>query len=120
MKESPRILIVDDDRSIGTMLKRSLARHGFVVDATSSPEEALSLADATLYDAALVDPVMPGRDGASLADELRKRSPGIPIGLLTGYRNSPLVTAAERAGAKLFPKPVIIQEVVEFLKAEIS
>jgi DNA-binding response OmpR family regulator len=119
MKQSPRILIVDDDRSIGTMLKRSLTRHGFEVDATSSPEEALALADNAPYDAALVDLVMPGRDGASLADELRRRIPGIPIGLLTGYRNSPLVTAAERAGAKLFPKPVIIQEVVEFLKSEI-
>ena len=119
MKESPRILIVDDDRSIGTMLKRSLTRHGFAVDATSSADEALSLADATAYDAALVDLVMPGRDGASLADELRRRIPGIPIGLLTGYRNSPLVPTAERAGAKLFPKPVIIQEVVEFLKTEI-
>jgi DNA-binding response OmpR family regulator len=119
MKESPRILIVDDDRSIGSMLKRSLTRHGFEVDATSSAEEALALADSTAYDAALVDLVMPGRDGASLADELRRRIPGIPIGLLTGYRNSPLLPPAERAGAKLFPKPVIIQEVVEFLKTEI-
>jgi DNA-binding response OmpR family regulator len=120
MKEAPRILIVDDDRSIGTMLKRSLARHGFVVDTADSAEEALALADAMPYDAALVDLVMPGRDGASLADELRKRVPGIPIGLLTGYRHSPLVTAAERAGARLFPKPVIIQEVVDFLKGEIG
>ena len=120
MKDSPRILIVDDDSSIGTMLKRALARHGFVADATSSAEEALALADATAYDAALVDLVMPGRDGANLADELRKRIPGIPVGLLTGYRNSPLVTAAERSGARLFPKPVIIQEVVEFLRTEIT
>jgi two-component system, NtrC family, response regulator AtoC len=120
MKESPRILIVDDDRSIGTMLKRSLTRHGFEVDSTSSADEALSLAETTAYDAALVDLVMPGRDGASLADELRRRIPGIPIGLLTGYRNSPLVPTAERAGAKLFPKPVIIQEVVEFLKTELD
>jgi DNA-binding response OmpR family regulator len=119
MKDSPRILIVDDDRAIGTMLKRSLARHGFVVDATGSAEEALALADQTAYDAALLDLVMPGRDGATLADELRKRMPGIPIGLLTGYRNSPLVTAAGRAGARLFAKPVIIQEVVDFLKSEI-
>jgi DNA-binding response OmpR family regulator len=120
MKESPRILIVDDDRAIVTMLKRSLARHGFEADATSSVDEALVWATATAYDAALVDLVMPGRDGASLADELRRKIPGIPVGLLTGYRNSPLVAAAEKAGARLFTKPVIIQEVVEFLKAEIG
>jgi len=51
MRETPRILIVDDDRSIGTIIERSLTRHGFAVDATSS-------ADATAYDAALVDLVM--------------------------------------------------------------
>jgi len=120
MKAPGRILIVDDDRAIGTMLKRSLARHGFEIDATSSVDEALTLAEATAYDAALVDLVMPGRDGASLAEELRRKIPGIPVGLLTGYRNSPLVRAAEKAGARLFTKPVIIQEIVEFLKSEIT
>jgi DNA-binding response OmpR family regulator len=120
MKGAPRILIVDDDRAIGTMLKRSLARHGYASDTTSSTEEALAWADTTPYAAALVDLVMPGQDGASLADELRLKIPGIPVGLLTGYRNSPLVSAAEKAGARLFTKPVIIQEVVDFLKAEIT
>jgi DNA-binding response OmpR family regulator len=119
MKQSPRILIVDDDPEVANMLARSLARHGFLIDAVRSAEEALARAEATAYDAALVDLVMPGRDGADLAAELRKKIPGIPIGILTGYTHSPLIPSAERSGVTVFTKPVIIQELVEFLQAEI-
>lgn len=119
MKQSARILIVDDDPEIGDMLARSLSRHGFQIDAVRSAEEALARAETTAYDAALVDLVMPGQDGAHLADELRKKIPGIPIGILTGYTHSPLIPSAERSGVAVFTKPVIIQELVDFLQAEI-
>jgi two-component system response regulator GlrR len=119
MKSGARILVVDDDPEIVRMLARSLARHGLQIDATSSAEDALARAATTKYDAALVDLVMPGRDGADLAVELRKHLPGLPIGMLTGYSHSPLIPSAEKSGMAVFKKPVIIQEVVEFLEAEI-
>jgi DNA-binding response OmpR family regulator len=62
MKHPPRILIVDDDPEIGRMLSRALSRHGFEVDALTSAREALGKAEATPYDAAVVDLVMPGMD----------------------------------------------------------
>ena len=40
-------------------------------------------------------------------------------GLLTGYAHSPLIPSAEKSGVAVFKKPVIIQELVEFLEAEI-
>jgi two-component system response regulator GlrR len=119
MKAGARILVVDDDPEIVRMLSRSLARYGLQIDATSSAEDALLRAEKTPYDAALLDLVMPGRDGADLAAELRKHIPGLPIGLLTGYAHSPLIPAAEKSGVALFKKPVIIQELVEFLEREI-
>lgn len=120
MKEKARILVVDDDDEILAMLGRALTRHGFEVASASSADAAVALADLQSFDAALVDLVMPGRDGRSLAEALRRRSPGMPIGLLTGYAHSPLVSDAERSGVRLFAKPVIIQELVDFLRAEIS
>jgi len=102
------------------MLTRSLARHGFEVDALTSAEEALGKAEATPYDAAVVDLVMPGMDGAGLAQELRRRTPGLPIGLLTGYTHSPLIPDEVPSGTRVFTKPVIIQELVDFLKAELE
>lgn len=120
MKHPPRILVVDDDPEIGRMLSRALARHGYEVDAVTSGEEALAKAGDTVYDAALVDLVMPGMDGADLAGELRRVTPGLPIGLLTGYMHSPLIPSEERSGMRVFTKPVIVQELVEFLKAEMG
>jgi DNA-binding response OmpR family regulator len=120
MKQSARILVVDDDAEVGSMLARALARHGFQIDAVRSAEEALARAAATAYDAALVDLVMPGRDGADLAAELRRRMPGIPIGILTGYTHSPLIPGVARSGVAVFTKPVIIQELLDFLRTEIT
>ena len=120
MKGKPRILIVDDDPAIATMLARSLSRRGFQIDSTSSPEDALARSEATRYDAAVLDLVMPGRDGSQLAATLRAKTPGLPVALLTGYAHSPLIPSAERSGVAVFTKPVAIQDLVDFLQAEIG
>ena len=120
MKEQRRILVVDDDPGIGLMLTKALGRHGFEVDAATSAEEALERSETARYDAALVDLVMPGRDGADLAGTLRRLFPGLPIGLLTGYAHSPLIPAFEKSGMAVFKKPVLIQDLVEFLQREID
>ncbi len=120
MKDASRILVVDDDPGIGTMLTRALERHGFEVDATTSADEALEMVERATYHAALVDLVMPERDGADLAGTLRRRFPGLPVGLMTGYSNSPLIPKFEKSGMKVFKKPVIIQDLVEFLQQEIG
>jgi len=119
MKDARRILVVDDDPGIGLMLTKALARHGFLVDAATSADEALEKTESTSYDAALLDLVMPGRDGADLAGTLRRRFPGLPIGLLTGYAHSPLLPAFEKSGMAVFSKPVPIQDLVDFLQKEI-
>ncbi len=120
MKDARRILVVDDDPGIGQMLTKALARHGFQVDAATSAEEAEEKSETSTYDAALVDLVMPGRDGADLSETLRRRFPGLPIGLLTGYAHSPLIPAFEKSGMAVFKKPVLIQDLVDFLEREIG
>lgn len=120
MKEPRRILVVDDDPGIGLMLTKALARHGFQVDAVTSADEALEKSETVRYDAALVDLVMPGRDGADLAGTLRRLFPGLPVGLLTGYVHSPLIPAFEKSGMAVFKKPILIQDLVEFLQREIG
>ncbi len=119
MKEQPKVLVVDDDPEIATMLARSLGRHGFAIDATSSPRDALERAGRTGYDAAVLDLVMPEHDGAELAAALREATPDLPIALLTGYTRSPLLDRAARPGMRVFTKPIAIQDLVEFLRAEI-
>src|SRR5262249_40883543 len=120
MNNPPRVLVVDDDPEIATMLARALTRHGYRIDTTSSPEEALARVEADGdYHAALLHLVMPERDGARLAAALRRKIPGLPLALLTGYTHSPLIPDAERAGVAVFTKPVVIQDLVDFLESEI-
>ena len=120
MKQGSRILVVDDSQDIVNMLRVALARHGFEIETTTSPEEALSMAAGRTYDAALLDLVMPGRDGAEVAQALRDKNPGLPVALLTAYTRSPLLQAAERAGVRVFAKPVSIADLVDFLEAELA
>jgi DNA-binding response OmpR family regulator len=119
VKSSPRVLVVDDQQDIVTMLQRALSRHGFKIDSTTSPQDALARADATPYDAALVDLVMPGRDGLSVAAALREKIPGLPVAVMTAYPHSPLLPEVLRAGVTVFHKPVAIQDLVDFLQSNI-
>jgi two-component system response regulator GlrR len=119
MKRSPLVLIVDDDAEIAIMLSRSLTHRGFQVSTTGSPEEALRLAEQSPFEAALLDLVMPEKDGVALATALRERIQGLPVAILTGYPHSPLITAARRFGVFVFRKPTPIQDLVDFLESEI-
>jgi CheY-like chemotaxis protein len=115
-----RILVVDDDAAVATMLSRSLARHGFEIDTARTGDEALAKVEAGTYDAAVLDLVMPGRDGANLSAAIVARRPGLTIAFLTGYAHSPLIEAARRAGRAVFTKPVVVQELVDHLRAELG
>ncbi len=113
-----RVLIVDDDAEIATMLSRSLLRRGFTIESIPDPTQAAARAAEAGFDAALLDLVMPGQDGMALARSLREKLPGLKIALLTGYTHSPLLQAAEREGMAVFLKPVVIHEIVEFLQED--
>jgi DNA-binding response OmpR family regulator len=118
-KTIARVLVVDDDPEIASMLARALARHGFSVETTDSGDRALELMNMEPFDAAIVDLVMPDCDGMELASALHRCAPAMPIAMCTGFQNSPLVGAAERTRLTVFRKPVEIREIVEFLDAEL-
>jgi DNA-binding NtrC family response regulator len=119
VKSSPRVLVVDDQQDIVTMLQRALARHGYTIDSTTSPEDALARAADTAYDAAFVDLVMPGRDGVAVVAGLREKMPGLPVAVMTAYPHSPLLVDLQRSGVTIFHKPVAIQDLVDFLQSNI-
>jgi DNA-binding NtrC family response regulator len=118
--EAKRVLVVDDDAAVASMLSRALARHGFHVDTARTVDEALARAVGASYDAALLDLVMPGRDGANLGAAIAAKRPGITIAFLTGYQNSPLIDEARKAGRAVFAKPVVVQEIADYLNSELG
>jgi two-component system nitrogen regulation response regulator NtrX len=80
-----RILIVDDDDSVRSALKRTLTGAGYAVLEAGDAFQALDAMDAHAPDAALLDIKMPGMDGLGLMENLRQRGLEIPIVVLTGH-----------------------------------
>ncbi len=80
-----RVLVVDDEPRLATMLAQILARDGLAVEVRTSGEEALAACAAQRYDLVLTDVGMPGMSGLELAQALTQRCPGLPIILVTGW-----------------------------------
>ena len=97
-----KVLVVDDDRAVGTVLVALLSQAGHDARAVTSGAEALAALAGRPIDVVVSDLRMPGMDGLELLAEVRKRAPGIPVILLTAHGNVPLAVEAMRAGAADF------------------
>jgi two-component system phosphate regulon response regulator OmpR len=80
--ESPHILIVDDDARLRKLLARYLSEHGFLVATAEDASDARGKLTSFTFDLIVLDLMMPGESGLSLAADLRRRS-GVPILMLT-------------------------------------
>jgi two-component system OmpR family response regulator len=82
-----RILVVEDDASIAAFVARGLREAGFAVDSAADGDEGLAKAQSAPYDAAIVDLMLPGRDGLSVVAELRRAGIRTPVLVLTARRS---------------------------------
>lgn len=83
-----RILLVEDDVKLASFILKGLKSAGFAVDHATDGEEGLYLALGTAYDAAIVDIMLPVRDGLSLITEYRRRKgSALPIIILSAKRS---------------------------------
>jgi two-component system OmpR family response regulator len=79
-----RILVVDDDEKIRTMLRRYLTEEGFDVDVAAEGGAMRAALERQGVDLVLLDLVLPGEDGLSLIQYLRKSYGKLPVIVLTG------------------------------------
>jgi len=81
--ENIRILLVEDDPNLSMVLKDYLEMIGYLVDHAPDGEKGLSLFENNKYDIAILDVMMPKKDGFSLAADIRKTDNHIPLVFLT-------------------------------------
>ncbi len=67
-----RILVIEDEEYIRDLYKRQLALAGFTTDTASNGEEAAQVLTKNTYDLILLDIMMPGIDGLSLLEKIKK------------------------------------------------
>lgn len=78
-----KILVVEDDKKLGSLLRKGLEAQGFVVDFSADGDEGFTLATTRSYDAVVLDIMLPGRDGLSILRNLRERQSTVPVILCT-------------------------------------
>jgi PAS domain S-box-containing protein len=117
-----RVLVLDDDQSVRSVLASILAVQGHIVIEAGSVEEALGMLDQARFDVVFTDLAMPRTDGIAAADAVKKKQPDIKVVLMSGYGVDKLhQLAADRKSidAKI-GKPFRITEVYEVLRTMIS
>lgn len=104
---TPRILVVDDNVSLGENIVEILSDAGYDADYFDHPQAALEALRAGVYRAALLDIRMPDMDGVELYRAIKSVDPAIPAIAMTAWSGDERVRAAVREGVvAVFPKPV--------------
>ncbi len=120
MKHLPRILIVEDEPAIAELIAVNLKHGGFEPVVAYDSVTAQRELDAVLPDAILLDWMLPGQSGLSLARHWRKqtRTRAIPILMLTARGDEPDKVAGLDAGADDYiTKPFSTQELLARIRA---
>jgi two-component system OmpR family response regulator len=113
-----RALLVEDDDTIAGFVERGLREAGFAVDWFADGEAGFEAAIGQPYDVAVVDLMLPKRDGLSLIDELRKRGVETPVLILSARRSvDDRVKGLQAGGDDYLTKPFAFAELLARVQA---
>ena len=79
LDEKPRILYVEDDETLGFITRDNLELNGYLISHISDGKKALDVIKYECFDLAILDIMLPGVDGFTIATEIRKRDREVPI-----------------------------------------
>jgi two-component system OmpR family response regulator len=113
-----RILVVEDELKMASLLRRGLQEEGHAVDLARTGDDALWMARATEYDALVLDLMLPGIDGIEVCRRLREGGVWAPVLMLTARDGVEDRVAGLDAGADDYlPKPFSFAELLARLRA---
>ena len=113
-----RILVVEDDRKLGTLLTQGLREDGFEVAWAQDGEEGITKGSEGEYDLILLDYMLPGKNGFEVTKELRSAGRRTPILMLTARDAPEDLRAALSAGVNdLMGKPFRFGELVDRIRS---
>jgi two-component system response regulator PilR (NtrC family) len=117
MSRKGSILVVDDEEIMREILEALLSREEYDVRLAASAQQGLELARKMPFDAAIVDIMMPGMDGISALDELKKIDDDLPVLMITAFASVENAIAAMKRGAfDYITKPFKNDEVLVVLR----
>ena len=116
--QSETILLVEDERSVRTLIRRLLEVEGYIVITADSAEDALLVADREAgIDLVLTDMVMPGMNGRQLIEQLERSRPGMKVVYTSGYFDD---RATATNGAPFLQKPYTHQALARTVREALA
>lgn len=118
-----KILIIDDEPFILSMLKKMLERAGYHVDLAENGKVGLEQFDIIVPELVITDIIMPEKEGLGIIREMKKRNPDLKIIAISGggrvsatdYLNTAEIFGADRSFQKPFTKEEIVGAVKELI-----
>ncbi|RKS77378.1 DNA-binding response OmpR family regulator [Motilibacter peucedani] len=108
-----RLLVVDDDERLASLVARALARDNHEAELAYTGTRALELALVAHYDMLILDLVLPGIPGLEVLRRLREQLPHQRVLVLSATSEvSPRVAALELGAADFLPKPFAVEELL--------
>jgi DNA-binding NtrC family response regulator len=111
------ILVIDDEEIMREILETLLTREGYQVRLAATASEGLDLIRSMPFDAAIVDVMLPGMDGVTALDEIKKIDDDLPVLMITAFASVENAIAAMKRGAyDYISKPFKNDEVLVVLR----
>jgi CheY-like chemotaxis protein len=104
--QAVRLLLVDDDQRLLTVLSDMLREGGHAVTIATSGEAALEAFDPASHDVVITDLGMPRVNGWEVAERIKTRAPDVRVFLLTGWGEGVTVSDASRFVDQVIAKPI--------------
>jgi two-component system OmpR family response regulator len=113
-----KVLIIEDDRETASYVAKGLKEAGFVVDQANDGLDGLGMAKEETYDALVVDRMLPGLDGLSIIEVLRKTGKATPVLILSALGTvDERVRGLRSGGDDYLTKPFAFSELLARLEA---
>jgi two-component system OmpR family response regulator len=113
-----RVLVVEDELKMASLLRRGLVEEGHAADVARTGEDALWMSAAVEYDAIVLDVMLPGPDGFEVCRRLREGGVWSPVLMLTARDSvEDRVAGLDAGGDDYLPKPFSFAELLARLRA---
>jgi DNA-binding response OmpR family regulator len=119
--QSPaRVLVVDDDDEMRSLLRRTLEFDGYHVTERDRGTHVLKTLREAPFDLIILDKQMPGLDGLDLLPRLRREFPQVPVLFITAFGGRQVATNALRLGAAYLEKPFRLRQLRDAIEGLIG
>lgn len=121
MGANRKVWVVDDDKSIRWVLERALLKEELVPITFDNAQDLLQRLDKDKPEVIISDIRMPGLDGLALLEEIKRKTPDVPVIIMTAFPDLDRVVSSFQGGAyEYLSKPFDIDELINLVKRAIQ